>query len=51
MNNQILSQIENVKIDSKGRFKYILIKITSGNQNKHVLRGFNWAEYHGFKFY
>lgn len=49
MNDQILSKIETVKIDS-GRFKYILIKVVSDNQQKYVLRGFNWAEYHGIRF-
>ncbi len=42
-----LDKIENVKIDSNGRFKYILIKLIHNNQEKFIVRGFKWAEYHG----
>jgi hypothetical protein len=51
MNSQFISQIETVKIDLTGRFKYILIKITSDKEEKYILRGFSWAEYHGIKIF
>ena len=42
-----LVEVEDVKIDPNGRFKYILIHLKHNNQEKFVVRGFKWAEYHG----
>lgn len=42
-----MENIANVDIDASGRFKYILIKIKSVNNEKYVVRGYAWAEYHG----
>ena len=47
MNQNILDKIIDAQIDSQGRFKYILIKLSSNGQEKHVVRGYAWAEYHG----
>lgn len=46
-NHQTLEDIPNVSIDPTGRFKYILIKLTHNGQEKHIVRGFQRAEYHG----
>lgn len=48
---KILSDISNVNIDSKGRFKYILIKIKLNEKEKFVVRGHAWAEFHGILNY
>ncbi len=45
--NQLLSEIENVKIDASGRFKYILIRLRHAGSEKYVVRGFASGEYHG----
>ena len=45
--DNVFSDIPNVKIDSKGRFKYILIKLNSNGIEKFVVRGHAWAEFHG----
>lgn len=42
-----LLDIPDVHIDQGGRFKYILIKIGTKNEEKYVVRGYAWAEYHG----
>ena len=42
-----LEQVENVDIDRSGRFKYILVKIIDGNNQKYIVRGYSRAEYHG----
>jgi len=42
-----LDQIPNVEIDANGRFKYILIKLKKSDEEKYIVRGFKWAEYHG----
>lgn len=53
-----MDTVEEVAIDSDGVFKYILIELTekkkSGKTNDHsqprkktVVRGFEWAEFHG----
>ncbi len=42
-----LKDIKNVDIDPAGKFKYILIRVRSGNEEKHVVRGYARAEYHG----
>lgn len=44
------SNVSDVEIDANGRFKYILIKvidITQGGTFKYIVRGFDWANYHG----
>ena len=45
-----LSNVADVEIDANGRFKYVLIKVTDKSQGgvcKHIVRGFDWADYHG----
>lgn len=42
-----LSEIKNVGIDPAGRYKYILIRVKLNGHEKHVVRGYAWAEYHG----
>ena len=42
-----LSSIEEVDIDESGKFKYILIRVTAGSKSKLIVRGFDWAEFHG----
>ena len=44
-----LENVADVEIDATGRFKYVLIKVidNSGGAYKHVVRGFDWADYHG----
>ena len=44
-----LDAIPEVEIDHNGRFKYILIKVTDqvNKVSKHIVRGYDWAEYHG----
>ena len=46
-----LNDISDVEIDSKGRFKYILIKIVDKKDKKEkiIVRGHAWAGYHGEK--
>ena len=42
--------VPDVDIDANGRFKYILIKVmdkTQGGTFKYIVRGFDWAGYHG----
>ena len=42
--------VPDVDIDANGRFKYILIKVmdkTPGGAFKYIVRGFDWADYHG----
>merc|ERR1712212_983112 len=42
-----LSSVPDVEIDSEGKFKYILVKITgSGNESKMIVRGTKDAEFH-----
>ena len=44
------ANISDVDIDANGRFKYILIKVmdkTQGSAFKYIVRGFDWANYHG----
>ena len=41
-----MNSIDDVRIDS-GRFKYILIKVSKYGEEKYVVRGYAWAEYHG----
>lgn len=45
--DKVLGDISKVNIDSKGRFKYILIKLKSNGIEKFVVRGHAWAEFHG----
>ena len=42
-----LKDISDVSIDAKGRFKYILIKLNLNDEEKFIVRGFSWADYHG----
>lgn len=42
-----MNQISDAQIDSQGRFKYILIKLSTNGLDKHIVRGYAWAEYHG----
>lgn len=44
-----MDDIKDVDIEAEGTFKYILIKVTkkSDGKNKIIVRGYNWAEYHG----
>lgn len=49
-----LAQIPDVDIDSDGVFKYVLIRVhttppsgTAAGENKEIVRGYKWAEYHG----
>jgi hypothetical protein len=42
-----LEIIKDVEISEQGRFKYILIKVKSKDDEKIILRGFEWAGYHG----
>ena len=45
-----LESVADVEIDASGRFKYILIKViddSGGGVYKYVVRGFDWADYHG----
>ena len=42
-----LAALEDVEIDESGRFKYILIKVFAGSTSKFIVRGYDWAEYHG----
>lgn len=46
-----MNDIEDVEIEANGTFKYILIELTSDSdekvKSKVVVRGYNWAEYHG----
>lgn len=44
------ANVPDVDIDANGRFKYILIKVMEKRQDgafKHIVRGFDWANYHG----
>lgn len=45
--SQVLNEIPSVDIDPTGRFKYILIKLIYKGEEKYVVRGHAWAEYHG----
>lgn len=43
-----LAAVQDVDIDGAGRFKYVLIKVTSQTGcDKTIVRGHEWAEYHG----
>ncbi|XP_028402916.1 14 kDa phosphohistidine phosphatase-like [Dendronephthya gigantea] len=41
-----LDQVEEVDIESGGRFKYILVKLKDGNNEKYIVRGYRRAAYH-----
>lgn len=51
MSSSALEKIPDVDIDDKGRYKYILIKVTdqndSSNQSKYVVRGGQRFDFHG----
>ena len=42
-----LEAVDEVDIDESGKFKYILIKISDGKNSRIIVRGYDWAEYHG----
>ena len=49
-----LDKVEEVEIEAEGVFKYILIELRAkekkgggGGGTKTVVRGFEWAEFHG----
>ena len=47
-----LSKVEDVDIDPRGTFKYVLIKVyeegsTGEEKSKQVVRGYKWGSYHG----
>ena len=42
-----MDNISEVEIEEEGTFKYILIELKSNNESKIIVRGYNWAEYHG----
>ena len=41
------SSVQEVDIDESGKFKYILIKVFAGSDSKFIVRGYDWAEFHG----
>ncbi|EDO34648.1 predicted protein [Nematostella vectensis] len=41
-----LDAIPDVDIDESGIFKYILLKITDGDKEKNIVRGYEWADFH-----
>ena len=42
-----LSSVPDVEIDSEGKFKYILVKVSEGaNESKLIVRGTKQAEFH-----
>lgn len=47
----VMNNVEEVNIEGDGTFKYILIKLTSKTEGKTlskvIVRGYNWAEFHG----
>ena len=44
----VMDEVEDVVIDDDGVFKYILIELKDkGGRKKSIVRGFEWAEYHG----
>lgn len=55
MSSSALEKIPDVGIDDKGRYKYILIKVTdqndSSNQSKYVVRGGQRFDFHGRYFF
>lgn len=46
-----MDAIEEVNIEQNGTFKYILIRLSRTSEgkveDKVIVRGFQWAEYHG----
>ena len=48
--SSVLDKVADVDIDANGTFKYILIQIqTKDGVSKEIVRGYQWAEYHGTK--
>ena len=41
------ASVNEVDIDESGKFKYILIRIFAGSASKFIVRGYDWAEFHG----
>lgn len=50
-----LAKIPDVAIDQRGRYKYILVKVTDHNDSekpsKHVVRGGRAFEFHGKRYF
>ena len=53
-----LDQVEEVRIEADGVFKYIMIELTQKEKkgkepgekrSKTIVRGFEWAEFHGIQ--
>ena len=50
METSNLDQVEDVDIDTSGKFKYVLIKLyhpDSEEDYKYIVRGYKWAGFHG----
>ena len=41
-----LEAVPDVEIE-EGRFKYVLIKVSGDGTSKFIVRGYNFASYHG----
>ena len=41
------ASVQEVDIDDSGKFKYILIRIFAESASKFIVRGYDWAEFHG----
>ena len=46
---QTLNDFDSVSIDPSGRYKYVLIRLRQNGQERYLVRGFAWGEYHGNK--
>ena len=46
-----LHAVPDVDIDNSGKFKYVLIKVCAESKSKCIVRGFDWAEFHGIALY
>ena len=44
--HEVLSTVQDVHIDSVGRFKYILIRLSIGKDFKHIVRGYGRCGFH-----
>ena len=47
----VMENIKEVDIEADGTFKYILIKLIDKEKSKFIVRGYNWAMYHGMFAY
>ncbi|XP_054769738.2 14 kDa phosphohistidine phosphatase-like [Lytechinus pictus] len=43
---EAMQRVDEVDIDGSGRFKYILIKLSVGDQSKYIVRGYRRCGYH-----